>query len=710
VPPTHQRRHLELLGLGLGVVGSAWFVVAAGVSGGRPLLLIAPFAGTIVAVLGAGRLPRRASRPLLLLLTAAPVLTALASRRSLLGDGPLGYANASAALFVIAATAAIVIAISSEQPLVRRAAIAAAVLWLLAPWITGAFTAALAGVGVAIIAGSVPDVRARTIVRVAGLAAIALFVAVTVVGAAYVPGPRTSLADRAIDASMGELRVVLWHEATEMIAEAPLTGVGPGRFADESPSAAERDDANWAHNEFLQVAAESGVPGALLLTVLVVFCLAYLWPTTADPRVVVVIALLMGIVFNAIIDYVWHFATIPLGLGLLVGTVTRLAPLPHRPPAARQRSVRIVALSTATLVLVLLLPSDLLNPAYTRLNGAGPASGDDALVFPAQGVVRSITPPEALYRRLAATREMSIELWVATADRSQDGPARIVSSSPGIIHRNLTLGQSLDRLSVRIRTTETDWNGLDAEVTVPDVFVEDVLRHLVITTDLQTTEVFVDGERWWTGPGPGGSLADWNHTYPLLLGNEESGDRPWLGALEGLAFHDRILPPEQIATAFRRGPPSTGRRQPGEPPPLALYTFADTRDRVIEDQSPRALGGDLAVPTFYVSQPSSLVETLASPGERPALRLIGHGLLFAVWAASLRIAMRPLRRATIIGALPIVGAALATTVSLVRYANGRSPSWLDAIAALIGSLVAAVIITNRQRDTASELASGARMD
>jgi len=48
-----------------------------------------------------------------------------------------------------------------------------------------------------------------------------------------------------------------------------------------------------------------------------------------------------------------------------------------------------------------------------------------------------------LHDLISATGEYSIEAWLAPANVSQDGPARIVSYSAGAMARNFTLGQSL---------------------------------------------------------------------------------------------------------------------------------------------------------------------------------------------------------------------------------------------------------------------------
>ncbi len=69
-------------------------------------------------------------------------------------------------------------------------------------------------------------------------------------------------------------RILMWRTAGRMIADAPLLGAGSGQFAAVYPCTQLRvaapDDAGYgvnafhAHNEYLEAAAEWGIPGALL--------------------------------------------------------------------------------------------------------------------------------------------------------------------------------------------------------------------------------------------------------------------------------------------------------------------------------------------------------------------------------------------------------------------------------------------------------------
>jgi hypothetical protein len=51
----------------------------------------------------------------------------------------------------------------------------------------------------------------------------------------------------------------------------------------------------------------------------------------------------------------------------------------------------------------------------------------------------------------------------------------------------------------------------------------------------------------------GGSLADWDDTFALVLGNETSTNRQWEGVLRLVAIHNRALTPAQIQQNFDAG-------------------------------------------------------------------------------------------------------------------------------------------------------------
>lgn len=107
--------------------------------------------------------------------------------------------------------------------------------------------------------------------------------------------------------------------------------------------------------------------------------------------------------------------------------------------------------------------------------------------------LESIEPPIRLAQELENTSQFSLITHVATADLTQTGPARIVSYSWDIYHRNFTLGQQESNLVFRLRTPLTGENGTNPELTVPDIFIDTLPHQLVVTYDGSTIRVYVDG-------------------------------------------------------------------------------------------------------------------------------------------------------------------------------------------------------------------------
>ena len=140
----------------------------------------------------------------------------------------------------------------------------------LQPLLTGSWAAVLGAVLVAAVA--LVTLPARR-VAAAGLAALLVLAGVTA-GLAVAHDANPDLTDPAARV-LTERRLDLWADAVGLAAEHPLTGVGAGRFEEESATARASRDTKPAHSTWLEAAAETGVPGGLLLLALA------LWPLAA---------------------------------------------------------------------------------------------------------------------------------------------------------------------------------------------------------------------------------------------------------------------------------------------------------------------------------------------------------------------------------------------------------------------------------------------
>lgn len=180
-----------------------------------------------------------------------------------------------------------------------------------------------------------------------------------------------------------------------------------------------------------------------------------------------------------------------------------------------------------------------------------------ALTLDASTVVASGGPATKISDAVTASEQMTVEAWITPANTTQSGPARIVSLSESPFDRNVTLGQGTfgsaptDTFDLRLRSTAVGDNGTPSTTTPAGVATTD-LSHVVATRAADgSTTIYVDGEVVQTST-VGGSLSNWE-AMPLLLGNEATGDRPWLGTLCLTAIYDTALSQTEVQQNFQAG-------------------------------------------------------------------------------------------------------------------------------------------------------------
>lgn len=297
---------------------------------------------------------------------------ALFNARDLLASplgSPLGYANATAAFFALAATAAAVFAVlETRRAFVLAgwcaAAGAAAVPWLIGS-LAGAFATILVAAAVA-ITGERSLMRRRQAVAVCLAMVVAANVASVVLASACDGASGCPVPD-AIARALSLNRPRLWNDAIEGLAAEPVTGVGPGQFAARSPTALADADLAYAHSALLQTGAELGVPGVLLATALIgsVFLMLSRHPRSRGR--VIVAAGVTGLLLQATIDYVLDFPVVVATAGALVGAAV----------GARRRETPTLLTVTsrgrcATHLTLCDVPARLTTPnALVRANGSG---------------------------------------------------------------------------------------------------------------------------------------------------------------------------------------------------------------------------------------------------------------------------------------------------------------------------------------------------
>jgi O-antigen ligase len=312
--------------ISVAIIAAGWGFLAATGRAARPwpqaLLLVATAGVYAGAHLVAGRrpaaVPATVAMGVLVLFAANPSFTS--------GEplaGPLGYGNANAAMLVQGSVAAAMCLVLIRHPL-HRAFGALALLGLAAATVPTRSSAGVALAAVVVVAAAAATVVApvRTVVAGTAIAVAVVFLATVALGVSF-SGADGGVVDRTVAETLTSRRAALWYDAARITRAAPLRGAGPGRFADESPVARSDADARWAHSLLLQQAAETGLPGALLLLALIALTLAELYHAGGSPPARMLAAVGLGaLLLHASIDYVVHFPAVPLAAAALAGAAS----------------------------------------------------------------------------------------------------------------------------------------------------------------------------------------------------------------------------------------------------------------------------------------------------------------------------------------------------------------------------------------------------
>jgi O-antigen ligase len=258
-------------------------------------------------------------------------------------SGLVGTANELASLLVTALLLAVGLAIALRRaPTLRALCLAAAVICLVGLFLTLS-RAGLVALGAALVAAVFVGGRRRI-----GIGLVALAIGVTALG--YFSFAASEQArERVTTIGSGTGRTDIWTVAWRMVDDDPVRGVGAGNFQTASihyllrPGAILRDEfivdtPQVAHNAYLHVLAELGVPGLALFLGLVGAGLVAAWraanafarrgdrflETCSRALVLALIALLVADVFAS--DQLNKGLWLLLGLGPAMLAIARSEP------------------------------------------------------------------------------------------------------------------------------------------------------------------------------------------------------------------------------------------------------------------------------------------------------------------------------------------------------------------------------------------------
>ena len=137
------------------------------------------------------------------------------------------------------------------------------------------------------------------------------------------------LAARGADDNSTMFRVYLWRGTLKMIEARPVFGFGPGAFSGSYPQFAPAGTARSAHESWLQIAAESGVPALLLLVATFVLALRNGWRARRDEGWALragAMGALIAMIVHGCFDAGWGATPVVILLALALGMLQMPTP------------------------------------------------------------------------------------------------------------------------------------------------------------------------------------------------------------------------------------------------------------------------------------------------------------------------------------------------------------------------------------------------
>lgn len=310
-------RPVDVVGLALlgGFALWVWWASRVQEGDGAPLLLLILALGVVAALARWVAHLHGTGGPILALVGALLYLS-LTGGGSPAGFDPEAAAEASGSLLSIAAGLAALVAVRADLVWVRLGAGLVTLGLAVSTWRTGSFVATAIVVGVVVTTGLLlvlPLRERRWFVVWPAFLALLLLLGTATYTALPVP----------LDAGAGAIegtQLERWNLALDAVSEEPLYGVGRGTIGDDLG-----DDGfggGWARHEPLQVAAETGLVGGVLLVAVLWWTLAWVARPGGGPGSVVAGLVVAGSVAHACFVPIWHAPAVPLCLAALAGVAS----------------------------------------------------------------------------------------------------------------------------------------------------------------------------------------------------------------------------------------------------------------------------------------------------------------------------------------------------------------------------------------------------
>ena len=321
------------LGFGIFVTALAWVGVATRYSASTlaTFFLVLGAGATLVSMRMAGS--RRHGVALAVLIAIATlqalVLAGLTGSISELAFGHPPYENAVAAVALQGAGASLIVVMIARSRFTKLLGIIVTIAFLAEIVASGSAAGMLLSLLFPVVALMANGRSRRHVAGVCfGLVLVAIVMTI-ILGAS--PLGRTGNTGALAQASLSERRIELWDDAVRILADEPVSGVGLGNFRYASRTARSDADAAYAHNEYLQTGAETGIVGMMLLVGGFGWGFTRLAASPGGRTAVfgVAVASLTALAIHASIDYPLHFPLVVFLTVVCFGLATTQSH-PHR--------------------------------------------------------------------------------------------------------------------------------------------------------------------------------------------------------------------------------------------------------------------------------------------------------------------------------------------------------------------------------------------
>lgn len=304
-------RRIDVVGVVLVVSSVAWVWWAARTTGGA--------VGSFVALILGAALLAAVTRWATFFHGPGPaaiIAVVLLGYGLVAGDGSDGMGpERLAALLTVGTGAAAVVTVRANDVWLKLVGGVAMLALAFLTWRTGSFvaTAIVAFVVASTVALLALPMRERRWVIVWPALAAVLVLLGTVTYASL------GLPEDALLGSLVPDRVSAWEVALDVVSEEPMYGIGRGA----APPGVEVDETGgWARHDPLQLTAETGVLGGVLLLGLLWWTLAWVARPRGGPGSVIAGVVIAGSVAHACLEPIWHTPAVPLSLAVLAGAAS----------------------------------------------------------------------------------------------------------------------------------------------------------------------------------------------------------------------------------------------------------------------------------------------------------------------------------------------------------------------------------------------------